>query len=94
MLKYAVKEDYENSKSEIKLLPITLEFVKPNREKEQKAKEANFKALQKRMYKKKKVAKKGKLGAQQRYEDSSVSEEDDADKKEPEDDSEDEGTPG
>lgn len=64
MLKYAVKEDYENSKSEIKLLPITLEFVKPNREKEQKAKEANFKALQKRMYKKKKVAKKGKLGAQ------------------------------
>ena len=30
MLKYAVKEDYENSKSEIKLLPVVLEFVKPN----------------------------------------------------------------
>ena len=39
MLKYAVKEDYENSKTEIKLMPITLEFAKPNREKEQKQKE-------------------------------------------------------
>ena len=28
MLKQAVKEDYENSKSEIKLLPVTLEYAR------------------------------------------------------------------
>jgi hypothetical protein len=29
MLKYAVKEDYESSKTEIKLIPISLDFIKP-----------------------------------------------------------------
>ena len=30
MLKYAVKEDYENSKSEIKLLPVSFEYMRPS----------------------------------------------------------------
>jgi|LauGreDrversion4_2_1035121.scaffolds.fasta_scaffold290029_1 hypothetical protein len=30
MLKYAVKEDYENQKTEIQLIPIALEYVKPS----------------------------------------------------------------
>ena len=30
MLKYAVKEDYENSKTEIQLIPIQFEYIKPN----------------------------------------------------------------
>lgn len=29
MLKYAVKEDYESSKTEISLIPIQLEYHKP-----------------------------------------------------------------
>lgn len=29
MLKYAVKEDYENAKTEINLMPIELEYIKP-----------------------------------------------------------------
>jgi hypothetical protein len=28
MLKYAVKEDYESSKTEINLIPITLDYIK------------------------------------------------------------------
>ena len=30
MLKYAVKEDYENAKTEINVLPIQMEYIKPN----------------------------------------------------------------
>lgn len=29
MLKYAVKEDYDNSRTEINLMPIELEYIKP-----------------------------------------------------------------
>lgn len=29
MLKYAVKEDYENARTEINLIPIELEYIKP-----------------------------------------------------------------
>ena len=29
MLKYAVKEDYESARTEINMLPITLEYIKP-----------------------------------------------------------------
>ena len=31
MLKYAVKEDYDSAKTEIKLIPISLEFIKPEK---------------------------------------------------------------
>jgi hypothetical protein len=31
MLKYAVKEDYENAKTEIQLSPISLEYNRPAR---------------------------------------------------------------
>jgi len=29
MLKYAVKEDYESAKTEINLIPIALDYIKP-----------------------------------------------------------------
>ena len=29
MLKYAVKEDYESQRTEVKMMPITLEYIKP-----------------------------------------------------------------
>lgn len=29
MLKYAVKEDYDNARTEISLMPIELEYIKP-----------------------------------------------------------------
>lgn len=31
MLKYAVKEDYENSRAEINLIPIEVEYVHPTK---------------------------------------------------------------
>jgi hypothetical protein len=41
MLKYAVKEDYDNAKTEINLLPIELEYIQPNKAKMNK----NFKNM-------------------------------------------------
>jgi hypothetical protein len=49
MLKYAVKEDYENSKTEINLISIDLEYNKPDRHKMNK----NFANLKKMKAKKK-----------------------------------------
>jgi hypothetical protein len=60
MLKYAVKEDYENSKSEIKLLPVTMEYIRLSNKAKLEQQKANFKNIQKKIYQKKK--KKGKLG--------------------------------
>ena len=42
MLKYAVKEDYESAKSEIKLIPISLEFIKPEKKSNKKSKSGNI----------------------------------------------------
>ena len=33
MLKYAVKEDYESAKTEINLIPVSLEYIKPEKKK-------------------------------------------------------------
>ena len=33
MLKFAVKEDYENAKTELSCIPITLEYVQTNNQK-------------------------------------------------------------
>lgn len=50
MLKYAVKEDYDNAKTEINLLPIELEYIKPSKGKMN----ANFANVKKRMAQRKK----------------------------------------
>ena len=46
MLKYAVKEDYDNARSEINLLPVELTFNKPS--KQAKIKKASYKNLGKK----------------------------------------------
>lgn len=38
MLKYAVKEDYESSRTDINLLPCTLDYIIPERKSSKKAK--------------------------------------------------------
>ena len=60
MLKYGVKEDYENSKTEINLMPIEFSYIKPDRQKQADIKNANFKNLKKRMNARKVNARKGK----------------------------------
>jgi hypothetical protein len=45
MLKYAVKEDYENARTEINLIPIELEYIKPIKGKLN----SNFANVKKRM---------------------------------------------
>ena len=60
MLKYAVKEDYESARTEINLIPITLEYVKKETSKKKKKKGVDLKKRQE----------------MQHYEDSSASEED------------------
>ena len=67
MLKYAVKEDYDNAKTEINLMPIELEYIKPNKGKMN----TNFSNVQKRLVQRKKQNKKGKHVG---YEDSSEEE--------------------
>ena len=47
MLKYAVKEDYENQKTEIQLIPIALEYTKPSQSKV--LQNAQFKNIAKRI---------------------------------------------
>lgn len=37
MLKYAVKEDYESSKTEINMIPITLDYIKQEKKGSKKA---------------------------------------------------------
>jgi hypothetical protein len=71
MLKYAVKEDYDNAKTEIQIMSCQLEYCKPSQTVKRDLKNANFKNLQKRMYNRKKEARKGKHQNQTRYEDSS-----------------------
>jgi hypothetical protein len=75
MLKYAVKEDYENAKSEIQMMSCQLEYCKPSQTVKRDLKNANFKNLQKRMFNRKKDARKGKHTNQTRYEDSSSQDE-------------------
>ena len=67
MLKYAVKEDYESARTEINLIPITLEYVKKETSKKKK---------------KKKGVDLKKRQEMQHYEDSSASEEDEEQKEE------------
>lgn len=71
MLKYAVKEDYDNAKTEINLLPIELEYIKPSKGKMN----ANFANVKKRMAQRKKQNKKGKHVG---YENSSAEEDKEA----------------
>jgi len=61
MLKYAVKEDYDNAKTEINLMPISFEYMRMNPANKANMSKASFKNLQKRMHKRKKNAKKGKF---------------------------------
>lgn len=56
MLKYAVKEDYDNSRTEISLMPIELEYIKPSKGKMN----SNFANVQKRLVQRRKQNKKGK----------------------------------
>lgn len=60
MLKFAVKEDYENAKTEIKLMPIEFSFVRPQRATRKDLQNANFKNLKKRINNRKKNARNGK----------------------------------
>lgn len=53
MLKYAVKEDYENARTEINLIPIELEYIKPTKGKVN----TNFANVKKRMQQRKKQQK-------------------------------------
>lgn len=71
MLKYAVKEDYESSRTEINLIPISLEFIKP--EKKSKALPKTMKSSSK---KKKKIDHLKQKQLNQKYEDSSEDSED------------------
>jgi hypothetical protein len=45
MLKYAVREDYENCRSEINLIPIEVEYTQPSKGKKMNK---NFKNLKKK----------------------------------------------
>jgi hypothetical protein len=40
MLKYAIKEDYENSKTEMQLIPVQFEYIKPSKNKQKLMKDA------------------------------------------------------
>ena len=54
MLKYAVKEDYENSKTEIQVMPIEFEFIKPEHPaKRGGISNGNYLNIKKRMHKRK-----------------------------------------
>ena len=56
MLKYAVKEDYESAKTEIKLIPITLEYIRIEKKIKSKSKKANLpKVMNANSKKKKKI---------------------------------------
>ena len=54
MLKYAVKEDYESAKTEINLIPIVFEYVKPE-SKAKKGKKRLPKVMNENSKKKKKL---------------------------------------
>ena len=78
MLKFAVKEDYESSRSEIKLIPITLEFIMPELKKQGTKKGGGSKVLPKTLAKsnckkKKQVELLKMKQTNQKYEDSSSS---------------------
>ena len=71
MLKYAVKEDYESAKSEIKLIPITLEYIRQEK-KGPKNKKSNLpKVMNANSKKKKKIDHLKLKQLNQKYEDSS-----------------------
>lgn len=73
MLKYAVKEDYDNAKTEINLISIGFEYIRPINK--AKLNKTNFANIKKRMGQRKKQQKKGKHVG---YEDSSSDLEDEA----------------
>ncbi|CDW90096.1 UNKNOWN [Stylonychia lemnae] len=54
MLKYAIKEDYENQRTEMQLIPIILEYTKPSQSHRGVLQNANFKNLKKRIQQRKK----------------------------------------
>ena len=68
MLKYAIKEDYESSKTDINLMPVILEYIKPESKSTKLPKTLNQKSNSK---KKKKIDHLKKKQLNQKYEDSS-----------------------
>eukprot|EP00347_Sterkiella_histriomuscorum_P015353 403357339 len=79
MLKYSIKEDYDNQRTEMQLIPIILEYTKPSQSHQRVLQNANFKNIQNRMKKRKQAFKKkgkgaGGLAAQRQNEEESSSE--------------------
>ena len=76
MMKYAAKEDYESSKTDINVINITLEYIKPEK-KGNRSKSALPKTMKDSSKKKKKIQHLKNKQANQKYDDSSEDSQDD-----------------